>query len=248
MPLPIAAGLMWGGRLALSAGARYLPGIAARVGTGLRGALGFAARRPVTTAVAAHLATDGASTDMIMPDMPNMSDMASGVGNWLTGSTLGNLTMAGGGLFLANKLLGGGGGLNSMLGNVAGIGAVGAAIAPLFMAENGMQRTMDSFSQIFRGIAERDSSKTMEGFNTLGSVYREGFGEIGDRLGLGGQQPAAETPNLGGDQPPPAAADPLLTEGQQAIAAAEVAAEPPPIAAEGPASISEIYGDAPPPP
>ena len=244
MPAFIPA-LMWGGRIALSAGARYLPGIAARVGTGLRGALGFAARRPITTAVGAHIATDGASTDMLMPGMPNIGEMASSAGNWLTGTTMGNLTMGAGGLFLANQLFGGGGGgLGGMLNNVAGIGAGVAAIAPLFMAENGFPRAMGAFQQIFQGIANGahngDWSGVSAGFSELGQIYGEGFGQIGNRLGINGETgPAAAAagavPSIGADAagdgivPPagevalPAAGDDLHARGEATLAAADAA-------------------------
>lgn len=199
-----------------------------------------------------------------------MGEMASSAGNWLTGTTAGNLTMGAGGLFLASRLFGGGGGgggIGGMLNKVGGIAAVGAAIAPIFMAENGMGRAMEGFQNVFRGIAEGsmrgDWSQMHRGFGQLGGVYSEGFGNIGDRLGLGGDNspsagpagaalaaagvtrvgrdaPAALTETgLGMDSPAAGAGD--LAAGEQIIAGVEGAEAQ---AAERRASIGQMRREA----
>ncbi|MEO0394180.1 MAG: hypothetical protein AAF213_13210 [Pseudomonadota bacterium] len=194
MAPPIVAGIAWGARLAWPHIARIGAPLAARVGTMAKGALGFAAKRPVTTFVGAELATGGAMTGYALDQAQEaggnmLSNMAS--------SFMENPAMQAGGMlggaFLMNQVLGNG----SMMGTLgmAGIGMAG--IMPLMSANNGFQRAGGALMSIFRGVVDgfrnNDWSGLQEGFSQLGGVYAEGINNL-TGIDLRGNSPGVNGP------------------------------------------------------
>lgn len=249
----VATALIWGGRLAWAGLSRFGP-MALRAG---QSALGFAARRPISTLAIDQVTTGGALRRGVGSAMGfgGGGEDGNGPGAESGGLNWGNMAMLGGGV-LALKMFGGN-----------GMAMAGAALGPLMMAENGFPRAMSSIQGMMEGITAGTQTGDWSQFNQsargLGSIYGEALGIQGLQTGADGPTPGQNgTPHVewngnqlvvpgqeaagpGADaaapaglpvgdlaagalpEGPAAGADALHAEGAAAVAASEVSAGPP---------------------